>query len=405
MKNTIMDTARCSALSWVKSAGLRDETILRLGGDTRCAPTPMLCNASQRTVKRRNQVRRSMLRASSVLAWTMLFSNFQVSAAPAGESNHDTPPSAKSVQSSVGLAIQPRRRMRAEGFPWEHEIQIALPASYATTNKAYPVLWVTDGAGQFEVAVRIANQDVHKYVPEMIIVGIGEVPEWSNEGTMRRVYDFSPNDIWKFDGFGSELVSKESDAAYRKWGVAGVPLPTRVGGAPAFLKFLVDVVRPALARQYRMLDEHILFGDSTGGIFCTYALLSRPEAFEKYICGSPALWMGKSVLFEMEERYAQEHRDLHADVFFGAGEGEVLEDGVGVYGFVSSMTRMAEILKARAYPSLRLHVRIFRAETHGEAAPRNLRCGLRALYEEKPGTTTHSGTPAHDSRGQDRCGG
>jgi predicted alpha/beta superfamily hydrolase len=347
-------------------------------------------------MKQRSQARCTMLKASSVLAWIMLLLNSQASAAAAGESNHGSSPSAKSLANSSGVAIQPRRRMRAEDYPWDHEIQVALPASYTTAKKAYPVLWVTDGAEQFQMAIRIASEKTQKHVPEMIIVGIGVPPEAANEHMMRRVYDFSPTDIWKFQGFGSELVSKESDAAYGKWRGAGIPLPTRVGGAPAFLRFLVDIVRPALAREYRMLDEHILFGDSMGGVFCTYTLLSRPEAFKKYICGSPPLWMGESVMFQLEESYAREHRDLSADVFFGAGEGEVLEVGVGVYGFVSSMTRMAEILKARAYPSLRLHVRIFPTKAHAEVAPINLQCGLRTLWGERIGMA---------SQDEHQCGG
>src|SRR4029077_4043685 len=52
-----------------------------------------------------------------------------------------------------GVFIEPSRRMRAEGFKWDHEIRIALPHSYHETNKAYPVLWVTDGSYWFNTAV------------------------------------------------------------------------------------------------------------------------------------------------------------------------------------------------------------------------------------------------------------
>ena len=52
------------------------------------------------------------------------------------------------------LSIEPIRRMRGEGLPWDHEIQIAVPPSYAETDKAYPVLWMTDGLWQFDLAVK-----------------------------------------------------------------------------------------------------------------------------------------------------------------------------------------------------------------------------------------------------------
>ena len=160
----------------------------------------------------------------------------------------------------------------------------------------------------------------------------------------------------------------------------------KFGGAPRFLAFLVDTVRPALARDYRMANDHTLFGHSGGGLFCTYALIARPAAFDKYICGSPSLYEGNSELFHMEERYAATHKDMPASVFFGAGEGEILEGGIiSAWGIVSSTARMAEILKMRSYPSLRLHVRIFPGEDHLSMVQMNLNWGLRTLWHSDAG--------------------
>jgi uncharacterized protein len=157
--------------------------------------------------------------------------------------------------------------------------------------------------------------------------------------------------------------------------------PMKFGGAPGFLAFLVDTVRPALARDFRMANDHTLFGHSGGGLFCSYALLARPAAFDKYICGSPSLYEGDSELFWIEERYAATRKDMLANVFFGAGEGEILEGGsISAWGIVSSMTRMAEILKMRNYPSLRLQVRIFPGEEHVSMVRMNLNWGLRTLW-------------------------
>ena len=69
----------------------------------------------------------------------------------------------------------------------------------------------------------------------------------------------------------------------------------------------------------------------------------------------------------MEEQYAQTYKDLAAEVFFGAGEGEVLEGGsVSASGIVSSMTRIAEILRLR--PIRRSNcIQIFPGEDHGSS--------------------------------------
>ena len=50
-----------------------------------------------------------------------------------------------------------------------------------------------------------------------------------------------------------------------------------IGGAPGFLDFLVNQLRPMLAGEYRMdLDDQGYAGHSGGGQFGLYVLLNRP---------------------------------------------------------------------------------------------------------------------------------
>lgn len=276
-----------------------------------------------------------------------------------------------------GYLIQSSRTMRGNGLPWEHEVQVALPPSYFKGDKTYPVLWVTDGSYRFKWA--IDTLILSGVAQEMIIVAVGAPPDALGgldgvEVQKRRTYDFTP----KVD------VEKIDDALQRAAQRGGFPLyPT--GGAPEFLAFVADQIRSDLSKQYRMSDDHVLFGTSGGGAFCVYALFSRPEAFRSFICNSPAFDYGDGGQFSVEERYSQSHRDLRANLFFSAGEGEILLGGV-ISGFhvVSSMIRMAEVLKLREYPSLNLHVKIFPAETHHTwTNTLSLRWALRALYMTK----------------------
>lgn len=285
----------------------------------------------------------------------------------------------------LGVALEPSRRMQAEGFAWDHEIQVALPPSYPLTDKTYPVLWVLDGLLRFESAVEIVNSG-RPAIPEMIVVGVGGPRESLKDFQPRRIYDFIPPGVALYHG---ELATREGDALDASLKARGMSPAGRGGGAPAFLAFLVDTVRPALSADYRMSADHTLFGTSAGGFFCVYTVLSRPAAFERYICASPALNLADAELFRMEERYAKTHEDLQARVFFSAGEGEVLQGGIvsGV-GIVSSMARMAETLELRRYPSLDLHVRIFPGEIHGKTSSLSLRWGLPALFENP--------SPRHD---------
>ena len=41
-------------------------------------------------------------------------------------------------------AVDSVRLVRAEGWDWDHEVRVYLPASYHHTEKRYPTLWVTD---------------------------------------------------------------------------------------------------------------------------------------------------------------------------------------------------------------------------------------------------------------------
>jgi len=283
------------------------------------------------------------------------------------------------VVRAPGVTIEASRRMRARGFQWDHEIRVALPPSYFKTHKSYPVLWVTDGSLFFDEAVSIAAQYLEL---EVIVVGVGaptEVPY--DEFARRRIYDFTPtNKGPSFDGLGSEAAQQWERDSKEKLGKQATGLQFVFGGGPEFLHFLVNEVRPTLAKEYRMSNEHILFGDSGGGIFCTYALLDDPTSFTGYICGSPALNWGNRELFSKEEQYAKTHKDLQTRVFFGIGESELLQNQP--LRIASSTALMVEILRARNYPSLKLYARVFPGETHGSVGPLNLSWGLRTVLQD-----------------------
>jgi uncharacterized protein len=264
------------------------------------------------------------------------------------------------------------RLLRGKAFDYDHEIQVALPPSYDQTDDAYPVLWVTDGSVFFDLAVGI----VPTCKLEMIVVGVGcpqDLP--SSEFSRRRSFDFSPGERLAYDGLGGRMVEEAHARRTR----------ARLGGAPVFLDFLVDDVREALARDYRMdAGDHWLFGVSGGGMFVGYSLFARPGAFAKYICGSPCLNGGDRQIFALEERYAADHDDLPAKVFFGAGEAEIEALNLAAWDIVGSMASMAQTLRLRQYPSLRLDFRIFPGEGHNSVIPLILSTGLRALAAEAP---------------------
>jgi uncharacterized protein len=186
--------------------------------------------------------------------------------------------------------------MHAVGYPWPHEVRVALPASYASSTSSFPVLWLTDNA--LETAIPILGK------AELILVGVGAGQVSLAEFGRRRMYDFYPSeDVYPPGEAGAEVR--------RLVGSLGIDSATRGGGASAFLNFLVDDIRQTLASEYRMdSGDHGLLGFSRGCAFLAYALFARPGAFPKYIGGSGGLYFGSNTLFDMERLYAANHDDL-----------------------------------------------------------------------------------------------
>ncbi|MDT7847806.1 alpha/beta hydrolase [Streptomyces justiciae] len=260
--------------------------------------------------------------------------------------------------------------MQGTDVPWPHDVHIALPPSYEHGDRSYPVLWVTDASLSFALTLGLMNW-LHtvQEIAELIVIGVG-APDESDpaEFGARRTHDFYPRPKWVNAGLGGARMEALSDET-----------PTG-GGADAFLSFLVDELRPRLASEFRFDDHHGLVGFSGGGHFVGFALLSRPAAFDRYLASSPALSGCEDLLFTLEAEYATTHDDLAAKVFLGAGEAELSDPYLAAADILGSMTRMAQLLRLRNYPSLELTSRLYPRQTHGSALPYALNEGLRTLY-------------------------
>lgn len=260
------------------------------------------------------------------------------------------------------------------GMGSRYDVSVALPASYARTERSYPVLVVLDGNMLFELAVQSArNFAVAGEVEELIVVSVACPPEGFLEYARRRQYEFSPPGRNTFD---NPLVQRLK----ARMGDAGID-PQDVGGAPKFLRFLADELVPALAGEYRIDARQLgLFGHSAGGAFVLYSLLSGASPFRKYICGSPATWICDGELFRMEECYAAAQRDLDATLYMAAGVEEMQSAFLESGGIVSGLARFAGLFALRRYPSFQVRSDIFPGEGHISVMPVLLSRGLRALW-------------------------
>jgi predicted alpha/beta superfamily hydrolase len=154
----------------------------------------------------------------------------------------------------------------------------------AAPKSGYSVLLLLDGNAFFPAAVSalqsMASADMPPSVIKadgvqpMMIVGVG-YPGDAPINPQRREFDYLPEH--------ASVKPPENSPNRVPWLLSG--------GADTFLSFLVDELRPALARRYSIdPNRQTLAGDSLGGFFTLYALFKKPDAFRNYVAISPSLW-------------------------------------------------------------------------------------------------------------------
>ncbi len=155
-----------------------------------------------------------------------------------------------------------------------YKIFVAVPDGKPPAE-GFPVLYLLDGNAYF-IAAASAMKEQSTFaalsgIQPLIVVGVGYPGQYSLNRE-RRSFDFLPP------------AQGSSTGQFAALGASP-------GGADAFLDFLVNELRPALAARYPIdLSRQSLAGHSLGGYFALHALLHRPAAFRSYAAISPSIW-------------------------------------------------------------------------------------------------------------------
>lgn len=165
-----------------------------------------------------------------------------------------------------------RRRVLSPELRNFRDLVVALPPSYDTGNRRYPVVYMQDGQNLFDPATAYAG-DWHltstlatlaSHGTEAIVVGI------ANTGT-HRLYEYSP-----------------------------FPHPGRGGGGgDRYLRFVIDTVKPAIDLAFRTnpaREGTSIAGSSMGGLISLYGVHRFPEVFGAAGVLSPSVWFGRQAL-------------------------------------------------------------------------------------------------------------
>lgn len=242
------------------------------------------------------------------------------------------------------------RSMKSASTGRAYDIQILLPNDYARNTAAkYPVLYVLDGQWDFKLLASIEGGLFYdKYVPAMIVVGITYPGVNANYDSLR-AWDLTPP--------------------------AAVQTPNQGGGA-RFLTFVEKELIPFIGTNYRAdPTQRVLLGNSLGGLFTLYTMLSKPGLFTGFIASSPAVTSGNRNLFSIENEFAKTHKAISARVFVGVGSAEPL--AAPVKEFVST-------LQSRSYQGLEMESRIIEPERHSGNKPETYNRGLRYIFGGQP---------------------
>lgn len=172
----------------------------------------------------------------------------------------------------------------------EFRIFVAYPHAPPPPS-GFPVAYVLDANAVFGTvteAVRLqsARPDATGVTPA-VVVGIGYPNELPLD-PVRRTFDYTP-------------MVDPAALAPRPDGSNWPP----TGGADAFLDFIEDELKPAIAGM-APIDPHrqVLFGHSFGGLFTLYALFRRPQSFQTFVAGSPSIWFGGGAILAIEKEFS-----------------------------------------------------------------------------------------------------
>lgn len=243
-----------------------------------------------------------------------------------------------------------------------------------------PVLFLLDADLLFGLGAEVARlRGALDTLRTAMVVGIGYGAEMLEFAKLRTA-DLTP----PLSAAGREAIGNMSSF-----------IGDQDGGADAFLNFIVDALAPEIGRRYPDASptERILMGHSLGGLFTSYALLKRPEAFATFVASSPSLWWDGFAIHghipAFADRLAQLDRKPRALIAVGGQEQDMptsvppgLEMSLADVRALVTASRMVDAvpeftaaLREAGLTDVTDH--IFEGEDHGSVVPSAMMRGLR----------------------------
>ncbi len=208
-----------------------------------------------------------------------------------------------SAQSAVSISSSATFDMTSSVNNRTYRIFVSWPHE-APPAEGYPVIYMTDADANFGTMTEITRawtRGRRNPGDAAIVVGIG-YPEGENPGR-ERALDLTPS-------------------------LGEMETPSGFGGATAFLKFVLQELKPRIESSYPIdTTREALFGHSFGGLFALHTLFNQPDAFDAYLVSSPSIWWGERFILKVLPRLSPklETTGVTARVLVTVGELEQVE--------------------------------------------------------------------------------
>lgn len=266
------------------------------------------------------------------------------------------------VNASESIILAKTYQLKSSILNEQRNYSVYLPLSYSKNpNQVYPVIYLLDGDPTHLKAVAglveaLSTERLEQQIQQAIIVAI------PNSKNAIRERDFTPTNVdWTFNG---KLLEKFEN----------------IGNAANYTVFFEKELIPFINKNYRTSNKRVLIGESFGGLFASYVLLTNHTLFTDYLIIDATYIWDNNYLNRYFKSNQLENKEMAGNVYFTFANNATAFGEIGKTNYKWGLA-FAEKLSNHRSKNLKVTQRYFESETHGTVAGLSWYYGLRKLLE------------------------
>ena len=230
---------------------------------------------------------------------------------------------------------------------------IKLPRTYEKNkDKYYPVIYLTDAWYSFQIVSGATRFPMNTgKMEEAIIIGISYSKNSKGSESRVRDYTHSLDPTWKLE----------------------------TGKAKEHALFIENSVFDYIDNHYRTdITNRTFVGNSLGGLFGTYILLTKPDMFKNYVLGSPSVWFKNNDILNIQSIAPKgKHK-----VYIGVGSNETASGDNTSHDMVLGAKNLASKLSNKNPDKMEVKLQEIYEANHVTAFPTTAIQGLYWLLKK-----------------------